>query len=141
MGKFIKFIFVIIFFALIGIQFIKVDKTNPPVAGEIVAPEQVKNIFKTACYDCHSNETKWPWYSNIAPVSWLIEDDVVEGRKHLNFSEWEKYNDKKKSRKQEEIWEQISEDEMPLKIYTYLHPKSILDLNQKAIIKNWATRK
>ncbi len=141
MRKFIKFILFLLVIAVIGIQFIKVEKTNPPVTGDIKAPEEVKYIFKKACYDCHSNETKWPWYSKYAPVSWLIADDVEEGRKHLNFSEWETYDDTKKSKKKSDIWEQINEDEMPIKMYTYLHPGSILDISQKKTIKEWATKK
>ena len=141
MRRFIKVFLVLFFIALIAIQFIKVDRTNPPITGEINAPEKVKVIFKEACWDCHSNETKWPWYSYIAPVSFFIESDVSEGRKHLNFSEWEKYNDRRKSRKKEEIWEQVNNGDMPMKTYTYLHPKSNLDYTQKSIIKDWSTKK
>ena len=141
MGKFIKYIFILIIVAVIGIQFIKVEKTNPPVTGDIKAPAEVKNIFRNACYDCHSNETEWPWYSSVAPISWFIEDDVRDGRKHLNFSEWETYKDTRKTKKREEIWDEVNEGSMPLKMYTYLHPKSNLDFNQKSIIKEWATKK
>ncbi len=141
MRKFIKIFFAVIVLAFIGIQFVKVEKTNPPVTGDINVNSNLKNVFKNACYDCHSNETKWPWYSNIAPVSWLVADDVKEGRKHLNFSEWEKYNDTRKSRKREEIWEQVNEGEMPMKIYTYLHPSANLDVVHKNLIKEWATKK
>ena len=141
MGKFIKYIFILIIIAVIGIQFIKVEKTNPPVTGDIKAPAEVKNIFRNACYDCHSNETEWPWYSSVAPISWFIEDDVRDGRKHLNFSEWETYKDTRKTKKRGEIWDEVNEGSMPLKMYTYLHPKSNLDFNQKSIIKEWATKK
>ena len=120
MGKFIKYIFILLIIAVIGIQFIKVDRTNPPVIGDIKAPDEVKNIFKKACYDCHSNETKWPWYSHVAPVSWIIEDDVSDGRRHLNFSEWENYKDTRKSKKRDEIWDEVKDGDMPIKMYTYL---------------------
>ncbi|MFA3782282.1 heme-binding domain-containing protein [Melioribacteraceae bacterium 4301-Me] len=133
----LKFFIYIIVIALIAIQFINVERTNPPVAAEIKAPPDVKKILRNSCYDCHSNETKWPWYSYIAPISWLVEKDVKSGRKHLNFSEWEKLTTKKKDKKREEIWEQISKDEMPLDIYTYMHPNAKLSLLQKNIIKNW----
>ncbi|MDH5429724.1 MAG: heme-binding domain-containing protein, partial [Nitrospirota bacterium] len=81
---------------LIGIQFIPVNRTNPPMEEEIVALPDVKAILKRACYDCHSNETIWPWYSQVAPASWLLAWDVAEGREELNFSTWNRYTQKKR---------------------------------------------
>jgi hypothetical protein len=95
--------------AAIFIQFITVDRTNPPVTGEIEAPEKVMAILRTSCYDCHSNETKWPWYSYIAPASWLIADDVQVGRGHMNFSEWSGYNTKQRNHKRKECGEEVEE--------------------------------
>ena len=69
-------------------QLVSFERTNPPVTGEIKAPGDVKPLLERACYDCHSNQTVWPWYSRIAPGSWLMHRDVIEGRKELNFSEW-----------------------------------------------------
>jgi len=141
MGRIIKATFILIFIALIGIQFINVERTNPPVTAEIKASNEVNTIFRNACYDCHSNETKWPWYSKIAPVSWLIINHVEEGRSHLNFSDWENYKNPKKDVLKEEIWNEINNDKMPLKMYTYLHQKSNLDPLQRKTINEWATRK
>lgn len=138
MGRFFKYFFVLLILAFVGIQFIEIEKTNPPVTAEIDAPTDVKNIFKKACYDCHSNETKWPWYSSVAPVSWLVEKDVREGRNHLNFSEFESMTSDKRAEYKKEIWEEIRDEKMPLTIYTYIHPNSKLDLAQKNIIKQWA---
>ncbi|MEJ5351159.1 MAG: heme-binding domain-containing protein [Melioribacteraceae bacterium] len=123
---------------LIALQFVKADRTNPPVTAEIAVGDDLKNIFKTSCYDCHSNETKWPWYSYVAPISFLIVDDVNEGREKLNFSEWEKYDEAKKNKLKEEIWEEVEKDDMPLPIYTFSHPDSKLDSAKKEKIKNWA---
>lgn len=141
MRRFIKYLLFLLIIAVIGIQFIEDERTNPPVTGDLIAPSEVKNIFRKSCYDCHSNETSWPWYSKIAPMSWLIEKDVNEGRKHLNFSEWETYNDSHKAENKSEIWEEVNSEEMPLKNYTYLHPNSVLDYSKKSIIKEWATKK
>lgn len=138
MGRFFKVVFVLIFLALIGIQFVEVNRTNPPITGEIQVPPQLKEIFKKSCYDCHSNETKWAWYSYVAPISWLISNDVEEGRKDLNFSEWEKYYSRKKEELKKEIWEEVRDDKMPMGIYIYTHPSSKLDLTQKNVIKRWA---
>ena len=141
MGRFVKAVIAILILAFIGIQFIDVEKTNPPVKGDIDAPPEVKTILKKSCYDCHSNETKWPWYSNIAPVSWFIADDVNDGRRHLNFSDWERYNDVRQEKKMNEIWKEINEGDMPMVAYTYMHPGTDLDITQKGIIKKWATGK
>ncbi|MFA7227571.1 MAG: heme-binding domain-containing protein [Melioribacteraceae bacterium] len=138
MKKFLFRVVLITFvLAFIGIQYIEVDRTNPPVKDDLNAPADVKNILRTSCYDCHSFETKWPWYSKVAPVSWLIIDDVEEGRKHLNFSLWESLNSSKKDNLKKEIWEELVNDEMPLKKYTYLHPNSSLEVTQKNILKRW----
>jgi hypothetical protein len=138
MGRVIKVILVLILLVLVVIQFVDVNRTNPPVTGDINAPLQVKEILKKSCYDCHSNETKWPWYSYVAPVSWLVANDVEQGRKHLNFSEWGKYSSRKKEESKKEIWEEVRDDKMPMGIYTVMYPASKLDITQKNIIKNWA---
>ena len=128
---------IIIIVVFVGVQFVPVNKTNPPVTGEIKAPQEVMEILRTSCYDCHSNESKWPWYSNIAPVSWLVVKDVDEGREHINFSEWQSYSEEDKAEDIEEIWEEIEEGEMPLWFYVPLHPEARLSDAQKEIIRKW----
>jgi hypothetical protein len=122
---------------LIGIQFIPVERANPPIISDIGAPEKISNILRTSCYDCHSNETTWPWYSHIAPVSFLVASDVKEGRKHMNFSEWNKYSPKDQSKFLEEIIEEVEEGEMPLTSYTFTHPNAKLDAYRIKMIKDW----
>lgn len=107
---------------IVLIQFIPVDRSNPIVTQNVVAPEPVKQVLKNSCYNCHSNETVWPWYSYIAPVSWLVAHDVEEARAHINFSQWDSYNAKKQARIIEEILEEVDIGEMPLPIYLLLHP-------------------
>ena len=133
-----RIIIILVVLALIGIQFIEVDRSNPPVTGDLQASVEVKNILKTACYDCHSNETKWPWYSKVAPVSFLISNHVIEGREHLNFSSWGTMYIQKQKEYKKEIWEEIEKDEMPISNYTWLHPNANLTLDQRRLIKNWA---
>lgn len=137
MRRLFKIFPILLFLAFIGIQFIEVERTNPPITADLQAPFDIKNIFKKACYDCHSNETVWPWYSKVAPVSWFIIKDVKDGRNQLNFSEWEKLNRNVKEKRIKAIWEQINNDEMPLNNYKYLHPDSKLDIIQKNLIKKW----
>ncbi|HOI29472.1 MAG TPA: heme-binding domain-containing protein [Melioribacteraceae bacterium] len=139
MGRILKVFFVMILIALIGIQFIDVERTNPVVTADLKAPVAIKELFIKSCYDCHSNQTEWPWYSYVAPVSWLVANDVAEGRKHLNFSDWEKLPGRKKEELKKEIWEEVRNDKMPMTIYTYTHPEAKLDFTQKNLIKQWAT--
>ncbi|MEW6434862.1 MAG: heme-binding domain-containing protein [Myxococcota bacterium] len=120
------------------LQLVPVERTNPPVTAEIKAPDDVKAILKRACWDCHSNETVWPWYSRVAPVSFLVRHDVVDGRKHLNFSEWGTYKPERKEKKQKECGEEVSEGEMPLAIYVPLHPEAKLSQADKQAIEDWA---
>ena len=126
---------------LIVIQFIPVDRTNPPVTEEIKAPENVLSILQTSCYDCHSNKTNWPWYSYVAPVSFFVTGDVSEGRHHLNFTEWNKYDEKRKEKKLDGVAEMVEEGDMPLSSYTLMHPDSKLDQSKINVIKEWVNNK
>jgi len=134
-----RVVFVLLILAFIGIQYVEVERTNPPVTADVNAPTEVKNIFKSSCYDCHSNETVWPWYSKIAPISWLIVNDVMDGRKKLNFSEWEKFYSDKRTKLKKKIWDEINQDEMPKDIYTIMHTNAKLDIIQKNTIKKWVS--
>jgi len=114
--------------AFVVIQFFGPGKTNPAVeATKTIAagapmPAEVSAILARACYDCHSHQTRWPWYSNVAPVSWFVIGHVNEARQHLNFSEWATYDPKRMKRKLEEIKEEVEEGAMPLPSYLPLHP-------------------
>ena len=130
--KILKWIVIIGIVGFIGLQFIPYNRnhTNPPVVSEPNWDSQAtKDIAVRACYDCHSNETVWPWYSNIAPVSWLIQRDVDSGRRHLNFSDWAN------SREKQEIVEVISGGYMPPSQYLLMHPEAKLtDAEKQAFI-------
>jgi len=124
--------------ALVGIQFIPVDRSNPPVTSEVPASAAVNAVIRRACYDCHSNETVWPWYSRVAPVSFLVARDVHEGRRHLNFSTWGQYSPAKQAKAVRDIWEQVSTGEMPMAIYLPMHPHARLSPVDKAVFEAWA---
>jgi len=96
--------------------------------------EKVGLLLKTICYDCHSNQVSYPWYSNVAPVSWWLNDHIDEGREHLNFSEWGNYKKDKKEHKAEEAWEEVKEREMPLKSYTFIHRDANLSEEQRDLL-------
>lgn len=134
-----KKLLIILVVLIVGIQFIPVERTNPPVTKEINAPDEVKSILKKACYDCHSNETNWAWYTKIAPASFLASRDVKEGREHLNFSEWDRYAGKE-SKVKEEIWEEVRDEKMPPWQYRIMHSESKLSDQEKNTLRNWASK-
>jgi cytochrome c551/c552 len=124
--------------ALVLAQAVPVDRSNPAVQGEVAAPADVRAILRRACYDCHSNETVWPWYSRVAPVSWLLARDVREGRKEVNFSVFGEYAEKRRQRKWTEIPEQVQKGEMPPWFYTAVHPEARLSEGDRAALVRWA---
>jgi hypothetical protein len=102
------------------------------------ASESTKQLVQTSCYDCHSNNTVYPWYSEIQPVAWWIADHVNEGKSELNFSEFLTYKPKKADHKLEEVVEMLQKGEMPLESYTLIHGNAKLSEAQKTEIINWA---
>ena len=138
-----KCIFQIVFGVLIIIQFFRIDKTIKPINTKTdyisvaqTNPE-ISTILKNACYDCHSNQPTYPWYTNIAPVSWWIKNHINEGSRHLNFSEWETYTSKRKDHKLEECIEMIEEGEMPMNSYTWMHGEAKLTNAQRTLLIDW----
>lgn len=135
-----KNITLIVFALLLLIQLFSIDKTTvpPDQQKDFIAVNKpdasVENLLQSTCYDCHSNQTNYPWYCNIAPVSWWIKHHVNEGREELNFSEWATYSAKRKDHKLEECVEMLQENEMPLKSYTWLHPEANLTNEQRQLL-------
>lgn len=110
----------------IGIQVMRPNRTNPLVVSdmidELAPPPEVAAALRRGCYDCHSHETRWPWYSAITPLSWYLAHHIEEAREHLNFSQWADYNDPAALHKLEEALEEVEAGEMPLSSYLLLHP-------------------
>ena len=123
---------------LAGLQFLPAARTNPPPGTEIDVPEPVAAILKRSCYDCHSNGTRWPWYSGVAPVSWWLSDDVNEGREHLNFTEWTR-DANTAALDLAKVYDQVSEGEMPPVSYLLLHPGARLSDAEREKILDWAS--
>ncbi|MCP5022229.1 MAG: heme-binding domain-containing protein [bacterium] len=124
----------------VGSQFVPLDRSNPPVTGEIEASADVMAILKKACYDCHSNEVNWPWYAWVSPVSFAVTHHVEEGREHLNFSEWDKLSADDRAEAIEECWEEVEEGEMPMFVYLPMHSEAKLTEEEHATLKAWASR-
>jgi hypothetical protein len=129
---------------LILIQFIRPEKNESndntySIANNYNVPEDINHLFEVSCNDCHSNKTEYPWYSNVQPVAWLLNDHVVDGKRHLNFSNFTKLPLAIQYHKFEEIVEMVEEKEMPLPSYTYfgLHPEADLTQAQQDKIMDW----
>ncbi len=136
-----KKLLIILILVFIGIQFIpmNVPADLPVKEGDALeAPENVQAILERSCFDCHSSHTKFPWYSNVAPVSWFTKYHVKEGREHMNFSTWNTYTDEKKLKYLEKIPKAIK-SKMPLKSYLIMHSKAKLSDGDKKVITDWAT--
>ena len=140
MKKSIKKILSVLLVLLIVIQFIRIDTDNPKVdQGKdfivLTSPsEEVKTMLNNACYDCHSNTTVYPWYSQIAPVSWWLKRHIDEVRAELNFSEWGDYSAKKADHKLEECGEKVEKGAMPLNSYTWTHRDAKLSADQRKVL-------
>src|SRR5450631_1216278 len=120
--------------AFLLLQLTNPARTNPPVVADLIttshASPPVAAMLRSACYDCHSRETKWPWYSRIAPVSWLVASDVNEGRTNLDLSVWPANNPERAAKRLESMSEKIGYQEMPPKKYTLIHADARLTESQ-----------
>lgn len=141
--KILKWSAIILVVGFAIIQLVRPARTNPAtdasqtIQAHLNVPAEVDAIFKRSCNDCHSNETLWPWYSHLAPVSWLVARDVNEGRRYLNFSVWGSYDADEAEDKLEEIEEEVSKGGMPLWIYLPAHPEAKLSDQDKRTIRDW----
>ena len=138
-----KKILIILLMVFIIIQFFPIDKTNP-ITNEGMdflkiknTPEPIAKLIRNSCYDCHSNETKYPFYSNIQPVAWLLKNHIDEGRKELNFSTFATYEPKRQAHKLEEAAEYVEQKNMPLESYTLGHSDAKLSDEQRKQLVNY----
>jgi len=128
---------------LLACQLVPVSRTNPPVNASRTlyaaqpVPAAVKAVFDRSCSTCHSNETPWPWYGYVAPVSWVVARDVHQARKAMNFSEWANYSAKRKEDKLEEICEQVTNGDMPDRKYALFHRASRISPPEREAICEW----
>lgn len=125
---------------LAAIQVVRPPRVNPPSTGEaLVAPPAVESVLRRACADCHSNQTRWPWYSGLAPLSWLVAHDVSEGRRRLNFSDWSAYADDPETEvhKLDEIAQAVARGDMAPWYYRLLHREAHLDPADRDLLLAW----
>jgi hypothetical protein len=132
--------------AFVGIQFVPTERNQSDVIPKTDfmlvndVPKDIKNKLQVSCYDCHSNNTAYPWYNKIQPVAWLLENHVEEGKAELNFNEWGSLSKRRKKSKLKSIISQIKDDEMPLSSYTLIHRNAILTEAEKQEIIQWMTQ-
>ncbi len=140
----IKKILIGLLLVLVAIQFIRPAKNQSAelsandISRAYTISGEMQDLLKTSCADCHSNNTVYPWYSNVQPVAWWLSNHVNEGKKELNFSEFATYSPKKQAHKLKEVIEQVKEGEMPLNSYTWIHKNATLTDDQKLAISSWA---
>ena len=140
MKKKLKWIFAALVVGFGLLQFTNPARTNPPVVNDLPAtnaPPPIAALLHAACYDCHSYESKWPWYGRIAPASWLVVSDVNDGRQRLNFSDWPQDADRA-AKKFDRINEVLDYRAMPPKKYTLLHPEARLSEAQHQALLDWS---
>jgi Haem-binding domain len=143
MKKFFKRLFFILLIAFVVLQFFRPKKnisegiSKNDITTKYAVPADVMASLQTSCYDCHSNNTKYPWYSNIQPVAWWLSNHVEDGKRHFNFSEFASYRIGKQYRKLDEVNGEIEEGGMPLSSYTLIHGDAKLSATQKISIANW----
>lgn len=139
MRRWIKVLLVVLGALLVLGQVIPFPRAeNPPVEAEVPAPPQVRAVLRAACYDCHSNETAWPWYSGVVPAKWLVRNHVREGREHLNFSTWNRYSADRAAHLLEEVAEEVEKGSMPLRSYLLLHHEARLSPEARRLLVDWA---
>ncbi len=142
--KVIKYTFIGLLAALLIIQFFhpakNINAVSSPqdIAALYVVPDSVHEVLQKACMDCHSNNTRYPWYNNIQPVAWWLNDHITEGKRDLNFSEFGARPPEKQARKLKKLAKEVKEGGMPLSSYTWIHRDAILTEREKDILINWS---
>lgn len=143
MRKLLRLTAIVLFVLLIGMQLMRPARTNPPVdqSQTIEAKTQmtppVQDIIDRSCNDCHSNKTVWPWYTNVAPISWWIVGHINDGRRNLNLSEWTKLDRDRQAKKLQQICDEVQDGAMPLPSYLPMHSKAKLSEQDKKTICDW----
>lgn len=141
--QYIKKILIGLLLVLIVIQFFRPEKNHAEglndadISYAIQVPTNIHELMIEKCYDCHSNNTQYPWYANVQPVAWWLNDHIEHGKGELNFSDFKNYSEKKANHKLEEISELIAEDEMPLPSYTLIHRSAKVTADEKIAINDW----
>lgn len=141
--KIFRILLVAVIIIVIALQFVpsgmpeNVPEDDKSFAYSGLADDNIMQMLKTSCFDCHSNQTNFPWYARISPASFLLADHIKEGKEHLNFSEWENYSKRQKIGILGDISDEVESGHMPLKSYLLIHRDAVLDQNEVKLITSW----
>jgi len=144
--RFLKIIAIILLVAFVVIQFMPTERNQTDLVPKTDfllvnnTPENIGNLLQVSCYDCHSNNTNYPWYKKLQPIAWFLEDHIKNGKTDLNFSEWDEYSNRRKNSKLKSIISQIEDDEMPLFSYTLVHRDAVLTEPEKELVIEYMNR-
>ena len=144
--KIFKIILLVLLAAFVGIQFVPTtrNESNNVLASDFMnvydVPKEIKTKIRVSCYDCHSNNTKYPWYNKVQPMAWILENHIEEGKSELNFSEFGSYSGRRKKSKLKSIVSQIEDGEMPLTSYTLIHGDTKLSEADKKQVVEWVNK-
>jgi hypothetical protein len=144
--KIAKIIAVVLLVAFVGIQFVPTERNQSDVVPKTdfmlvnSVPDHIKSKLQTSCYDCHSNNTQYPWYNKVQPIAWFLEDHIKEGKAELNFNEWDSLSNRRKKSKLRSIIKQIESGEMPMASYTLIHREASFSEAEKQELIQWVER-
>jgi hypothetical protein len=144
--KIVKIIAVVLLVAFVGIQFVPTERNQSDVVPKTdfmlvnSVPDHIKSKLQTSCYDCHSNNTQYPWYNKVQPIAWFLEDHIKEGKAELNFNEWDSLSNRRKKSKLRSIIKQIESGEMPMASYTLIHREASFSEAEKQELIQWVER-
>jgi hypothetical protein len=124
--------------AVVAAQFVPLVPDTPPATAALVAPVPVQAVLQRACFDCHSNDTRWPWYAHVAPVAWFVVDHVRDGRAEVNFSTCGQLPAAQQVKLPHKCWRQVEKGAMPLQSYLWMHPAARLTDGDRAVLREWA---
>jgi hypothetical protein len=143
--KIFKIIAWLLVLSFVAIQFFPTERNESEIIPKNdfiltnAAPENISNLLQTSCYDCHSNNTKYPWYNKVQPAAWYLEDHIKHAKGELNFNNWDELSDRRKASKLKSIISQIRNDEMPMESYTLIHRDAIFSAEEKQGIIKYMT--
>lgn len=138
--RIMKIVALVLLVCFVGIQFVPTELNQSDVVPKTDfllvnnPPENISTLLQESCYDCHSNNTDYPWYNKIQPTAWFLENHIVDGKEELNFNEWDAYSNRRKNSKLKSIIGQVEDDEMPLSSYALIHEDAKLSKSEKILI-------
>ena len=138
--RIVKIVALVLLVCFVGIQFVPTELNQSDIVPKTDfllvnnPPENISTLLQESCYDCHSNNTDYPWYNKIQPTAWFLENHIADGKEELNFNEWDAYSNRRKNSKLKSIISQVEDDEMPLLSYTLIHKDAKLSKSEKTLI-------